>query len=104
MFRNYKNRPDECSQSTHPDCLLTRTVTILASHPRSELEGFIISIRGKISSLFGRQSVDLTHVASFLYLLSQAKIRLEKKVVTRVSSRDGLGPHSLVSILVTVTA
>ena len=40
----------------------------------SEVEGFIISIRGKISSLFGRQSVDLTHVASFLDPLSQPEI------------------------------
>ena len=67
------------SQHT-PDCLLTRTV--LASHHRSEMEGFIISITRKISSLFGRQSVDLTHVARFLYPLSPAKIMLEKKLRT----------------------
>ena len=54
-----------------------------ASHHRAgELEGFIISIRGKISSLFGRQSVDLTHVARFLDPLSPAKIRLQKKLGT----------------------
>ena len=65
------------SQQT-PDCLLT-SQSVLASHHRSEGEGFIISITRKISSLFGRQSVDLTHVASFLYPLSPAKIMLEKK-------------------------
>ena len=60
--------------NTHPGCLLTRTV----SSAQSSAEGFIISITGKISSLFGRQSVDLTHVARFLYPLSPAKIQLEK--------------------------
>ena len=57
--------------------------SLLASHQRSEKEEkFHNFYQRKISSLFGRQSVDLTHVARFLDPLSPAKIRLQKKLGT----------------------